>query len=62
MNENLRQQTKILKALQGISYAEIAEYMEIHVHSFYNWLNNQYNFTTTNCIRLQQIINTLKEY
>jgi len=25
MNENLRQQTKILKALQGISYAELAD-------------------------------------
>ena len=33
-NEKLRQQVKILKALQNVSYKEIAEYLEIKQQSF----------------------------
>ena len=33
MNESLRKQVKILKALQNISYKEIAEYLEINQNS-----------------------------
>ena len=39
MNESLRKQVKILKALQNISYKEIAEYLEINQNSFYNFIN-----------------------
>ena len=38
MNENLRKEVKLLKALQGISYKEVAEFLEIRQDSFYNWL------------------------
>ena len=34
----LRDEVKLLKALQGISYKEIAEYLEMPPKSFYNWL------------------------
>ena len=38
MNDKLRVEVKLLKALQGISYKEIAYYLEISPDSFYNWL------------------------
>ena len=38
MNEILRKQVKLLKALQNVSYKEIAEYMDIKTVSFYSWL------------------------
>lgn len=38
MQDNLRKEVKLLKALQSISYTEIADYLEIKKNSFYNWL------------------------
>ena len=61
MNENLRKQVKILKALQNISYKEIAEYLEINQNSFYNFINGQYNLSQEKAERLQEIIINLKE-
>lgn len=37
--KDLRTEIKMLKALQGISYTEIAEHLEIQRNSLYNWLN-----------------------
>jgi len=37
--DDLRKKVKMLKALQGISYKEIAEYLELRPKSFYNWLD-----------------------
>jgi transposase len=39
MQNELRKEIKLLKALQSVSYTEIAEYLEIHRNSLYNWLN-----------------------
>lgn len=39
MQNELRLQVKLLKAVQGVSYTEIAEHLEIHRNSLYNWLN-----------------------
>ena len=61
MNESLRKQVKILKALQNISYKEIAEYLEINQNSFYNFINGQYNLSQEKAERLQDIIINLKE-
>ena len=35
----LRKKVKLLKALQKVTYKELAEYIEISPKSFYNWLN-----------------------
>ena len=44
MNEILRKEVKLLKALQGVSYKEIAEeYLGIIKDSFYSWLKGYYN-------------------
>ena len=37
MNENLRKEVKLLKALQGITYKELAEYLEIKVTAKQNY-------------------------
>lgn len=61
MNDNLRREVKLLKALSDISYKEIAEYLEIRQDSFYSWLKGYYDFGTVRTQRLQEIIANLKE-
>ena len=61
MNDYLRKEVKLLKAIQGISYKEIAEYLEIRNDSFYNWLCGYYELGKVKQIRLSDIINNLKE-
>lgn len=61
INNELRTQSKLLKALQGISYTEIAEYLEIPASSFYNWLCNYYDFGTDRQTKLKEILDNLKE-
>ena len=34
----LRKKVKLIKALQGISYKEISEYLDIKTNSLYNFL------------------------
>lgn len=61
MQENLRKQIKMLKALQNITYTEIAEHLELNRNSFYNWLNGYYNLSIEKERRLIEIINLLSE-
>ena len=61
MNEYLRKECKLLKALQGISYKEIAEYLEIKVDSLYSWLRGNYDFSEKRLSMLQNVITNLKE-
>lgn len=61
MNNELRKQVKLLKALQGISYKEIAEYLEIKVDSLYSWLRGNYDFSEKRLSMLQNVIANLKE-
>ena len=61
MNNELRKQVKLLKALQGISYKELAEYLEIKVNSLYSWLRGNYDFSEKRLSMLQNIITNLKE-
>lgn len=39
MQDILRKKVKVLKALQNVTYTEIAEDLEINRNSFYNWLS-----------------------
>ena len=61
LNENLRKEVKLLKALQGISYKEVAEFLEIRQDSFYNWLKGYYEFSDERQRRLLDVIACLKE-
>ena len=57
----LRTEVKLLKALQGIQYKELAEYIELKPKSFYSWLNGQFEFSEEREARLKDIIEILKE-
>lgn len=61
MNDKLRKEVKLLKALQGVSYKEIAELLEIRQDSFYNWLKGYYEFGDERQHRLLEVICCLKE-
>lgn len=61
MNDKLRKEVKLLKALQGVSYKEIAELLEIRQDSFYNWLKGYYEFGNERQHRLLEVICCLKE-
>ena len=61
LNDILRKDVKILKALQGVSYKEVAEYLEIRQDSFYNWLKGYYEFSEERQRRLLDVIACLKE-
>lgn len=45
MDDILRNECKYLKCYQGITYKEIAEYLEVRQDSFYSWLKGYYNFS-----------------
>ena len=61
MNDKLRNEVKLLKALQGVSYKEIAGFLEIRQDSFYNWLKGYYNLGEEKQRRLIEVIACLKE-
>lgn len=61
MNEKLREQVKLLKALQGITYKEIAGYLEIKQDSLYSWLKGRYDFSQERTKDLCDIVSNLKE-
>ena len=60
-NEQLRKECKMLKALQGISYTELAEYLEIKQQSMYNFLKGEYDLSIEKQQKLFDIITNLKE-
>lgn len=61
MQENLRKQIKLLKALQGVQYSEIAALLEIQKNSFYNWIKGYYNLSAEKEKRLIEIITDISE-
>ena len=62
MSQNeLRKQIKMLKALQGISYKEISEYLEITPNSLYNYLRGAYDLSDEKADALRDIISNLWE-
>ena len=61
MDDILRNECKYLKCYQGITYKEIAEYLEVRQDSFYSWLKGYYNFSIERKEQLKEIIDNLKE-
>ena len=61
MQENLRKQVKIVKALYGkdFTYKDIADMLEININSFYNWLNGSYDFGRQKAKKLQIWLNDI---
>lgn len=44
-NCELRENVRLIKARQGITFKELAEYLEIKQGSFLNWLNGWYELS-----------------
>ena len=62
MNNYLRIEVKLLKALQDITYKELAEeYLGIRQDSFYSWLKGYYDLGEEKQKQLYEIVLTLKE-
>lgn len=61
MNDILRKEVKLLKALQDVSYKELAEYLEIRTDSFYCWLKGYFDLSYNKQRRLRDIIDNIKE-
>lgn len=59
-NEQLRKETRLLKALNEVSYAEMAEMIGISRSSFSNWLNKNYDFGEERAAQLEELIYDLK--
>lgn len=61
MIQDLRVEVKLLKALQGVSYKEIAEYLEVKQDSFYSWLKGNFEFGEEKELLLKEVITNIKE-
>ena len=61
MQDFYRKEVKLLKAMQGITYKEISEYLEIKQDSFYSWLKGNYDLGDIKLSQLSCIISNLKE-
>lgn len=61
MQKKLRDQVKIVKALYGdiFPYKELADYLNININSFYNWINGYYNLGKEKEEKLQTLINDI---
>lgn len=61
MNDYLRKECKMLKVMQGITYKELADFIEIKQDSFYSWLKGYYQLGQEKQRHLNYIISCLKE-
>lgn len=61
MQDNLRMQIKIIKAIYGdlYTYKDIANYLEININSFYNWLSASYNLGESKENKLKGFVNDI---
>ena len=56
MNDELRREVRLMKALHGIPYKKFAEAMGIAQANFSNWLCGKYNFGEERQKQLTEII------
>lgn len=53
----LRKQVRLVKAeYDDIYYKDFAEYLDINIHSFYNWLNGYYELSANKETKLKEVI------
>lgn len=61
--EILRKQVRLAKACnEWLYYKDLAETLDIHEHSFYNWLNGEYELSNRKADILQDIVINLIDY
>ena len=58
--ERLRIRVKLAKVYnQDIYYKDFADYIDISINSFYNWLNGYYNLGSDKYKKLKSVIDDL---
>lgn len=57
----LRLEAKALKIYRDISYKELSEELGIKPKSFYGWMNEDFNLSSSNKRKLEQIVKRYKE-
>lgn len=59
----LRKEVKLAKACNDdIFYKDFAEYLEMTEHSFYNWLNGEYEMKSSKAKKLHEVVIDLIDY
>ena len=59
----LRKQVRLVKAeYDDIYYKDFAEYLDINIHSFYNWLNGYYELSANKETKLKEVIIDLLDW
>lgn len=61
MQNKLRQEVKLLKAFNGITYKTFSEAIGVQNSSFYAWLKGQYDFGFYTESALKDFIRQMKE-
>lgn len=60
MQEKLRRRVKVIKALNDdIYYKDFAEYLDMDINSFYNWLHNYYRLGESKYKKLKNLIDDM---
>lgn len=61
MNQDeLRKYVKMAKACnEDITYKDFAEYLEININSFYNWINKSYDLSNKKAEKLLDFVSCL---
>ena len=57
--DSLRENVRLLKAVNHISYKEIAQYMEMNVNSFYNFMSGAFDLGYDNQKKLERILSEI---
>lgn len=60
-NKRLRLRVQRDRWEHGITYTELAEYLEIKRGSFYNWLHGYFDFGQEKLERLKELLDLLEE-
>jgi len=59
--DKLREQARVARAINHdcFTYADFADYLEISVNSFYNWLNGYYDLSSKKADNLNSFLSDL---
>ena len=60
-NDELREEVRLLKARQRISFKAFAQVNNLKVSSFYNWLRGDFDYTDNSCELVLNAVKRMKE-
>ena len=60
-NDFLREQVKLLKVQQNISYKEFVEFIDFNYSTFYSWLRGAFNYSEEKLEDIECLLLSIKE-